>query len=322
VLAGLAVSSAFLGGVTIAFRDTNVEGAELVALSAADAEGRHLVPGTGVPGSMWPLVAAFGAALLVLGIVVDWRFLVLGVLCCLAALVEWMVQSWADRASSDQAYNAKLRGRVMHPIEFPALGVLVVGFVIFGFSRLMLALPKVGSTWTFIGVGVVILAVAVVFATKPTLSKNVLSAVLVVGAVAVLTAGIISIGVGERSFAHSESEQETTNEVGDKASVAATVFSSGGALTPSFLSIPRSLTVTIIFENQNAEGTQRLVVEGAEVTTTSEEGAEVTEPQRFVSADVGEGQRGTVIFKIGKPGEYKYFTEGDGPEATGTIVVP
>lgn len=323
VLAGLAVSLAFLGGVTIAFRDNNLGGAELVALSAADAEGRHLVQASGVSPSMWPLVGAFGAALVVLGAVLDWRFLVLGIAFVGAAVVEWMVQAWADRASGDPAYNAKLRGRVMHPIEFPALGVLVAAFMIFGFSRAMLALPKVGSIWAFIAVGVIIMVVATVFAFKPTLSKNFLSVVLVIGGVGILTAGVIGIGFGERSFAHGEGEAEnSTNQVGDKSNVAATIFSEGGTLLPSFLSLPRSLTVSIIFENRNDEGEQRLVITGPEVTTTGEDGVEVTKPQTFETDAVAKDKRALVTFKIGKPGTYEFRTEGDGPEATGSIVVP
>jgi len=31
------------------------------------------------------------------------------------------VQSWSERASADSAYNAGLRKRLLHPLEFPIL---------------------------------------------------------------------------------------------------------------------------------------------------------------------------------------------------------
>jgi hypothetical protein len=323
VLVGLAVATVFLGGVTIAFRDTNLEGEALAALSAADAEGRHLVPGTGVPPSLWPLVTAFGIAVLALGLVLDERFFLLGVVAAAAGLIEWMVQAWADRASGDQAYNAKLRARTMHPIEFPVLGVLAGGLVVFGFSRLMLALPKNGSIWAFIGLGVVILAVATVLAFLPRLSRNLLSVVLVIGGVGILTAGIISIGFGERSFAeHEQTAEKDTNQVGDKSSVAATVISSGGTFTPASFSIPRSLTVNVIFQNDNPEGEQALVIVGPEITTKAEDGTEKVQAQEFRTGFVGKDKRAVVTFKITRPGQYEFHTEGAGPAASGTILVP
>src|SRR5262245_39998774 len=122
VLGSVAVVTGFLGGVSIAFRDANLEGEALQAVSAADAAARHAVPGTGVPPSVWPAAGGFGAALTAVGLVLDWRLFVLGVAVLVASAVEWMVQAWSDRASSDPEYNARLRGRIMHPLEFPIGG--------------------------------------------------------------------------------------------------------------------------------------------------------------------------------------------------------
>jgi hypothetical protein len=321
VLGSVAVVTGFLGGVTIAFRDANLEGAALEAVSASDAEGRHAIPGTGVPGSIWPAMGGFGAALTAIGLVLDWRLFVLGLAVLGATLIEWMVQAWADRASSDLAYNARLRGRVMHPLEFPILGVAIAGLVVFGFSRIMLAVDEEATVFAFIGIAVVVLAAGAIFAARPKLTGNVLTAVLVVGAVGILVAGIVGIGVGERSFEHLAEEENHGEFVSNNASLAGTVVSEGGQLSPGTVSIPRSLTVNIIFENGNDEGAQRLVIEGPEVTTTDEEGNEVTAPQHIESVPVEKGRRVLVTFRIGEPGDYRMHTEGDGPEAEGTVHV-
>jgi hypothetical protein len=320
VLASLAVVTAFLGGVTVAFRDANLEGAALAAVSAADAEGRHAVPGTGVPPSMWPIFGGFGAALTAIGLVLDWRLFVLGLVVLGATLVEWMVQAWSDRASADPVYNAQLRGRIMHPLEFPILGVAIAAVVVFGFSRVMLTLTKDASVWAFIGIGVVVLTVGSIFAAKPRLSKNILSAALVIGAVGILTAGIVGVAQGERSFGR-ESEVNHGNSVSDNSSVAAIVVSSNGTLTPATLNVPRSLNVNIIFENDNPTGGQRLVITGPDETTTDADGNQVTAPQRVETVPVRAGKRALVTFRITKPGVFQMATEGDGPEAKGTVVV-
>src|SRR5215211_5904148 len=71
VIASVAVVTAFLGGATLAFRDANLGARDVEALSAADAEGHPLVPASGVPPSLWPIVAVYGAAFTAIGLVLD-----------------------------------------------------------------------------------------------------------------------------------------------------------------------------------------------------------------------------------------------------------
>src|SRR5215813_7267651 len=71
VLLSLAAVAAFLGGVTIAFRAVE-------ALSGADAEG--FSRGPRVSPSIWPIVGAFGAGLMVIGLVYDRRWFIAGLL--------------------------------------------------------------------------------------------------------------------------------------------------------------------------------------------------------------------------------------------------
>ena len=175
VLLSLVAVAAFVGGVVIAFRDADVRAPVVEATSAADAEGTGRGPR--VSPSMWPLIGAFGAGLVVIGLVYDRRWFVGGLLVLVATTIEWVVQAWSDRASDDPEYNARIRGRLLHPLEFPILGALAVGLVIFGFSRVMLAIPKSAAVAVFIGLGAVVLVIAAVLSAPRRVSGALLSSV-------------------------------------------------------------------------------------------------------------------------------------------------
>ena len=60
-----------------------------------------------------------------IGMALDTRLFIVGLVVVGLSVVEWAVQSWADRASADPVYNDRVRGRLMHPLEFPVAGLLV-----------------------------------------------------------------------------------------------------------------------------------------------------------------------------------------------------
>ena len=91
---------------------------------------------------MWPIVAALGGVLVVVGLVTYPVVFVFGILALLAATVEWMVQAWSERASADVPFNADVRSRIAHPLEFPILAAVGAGILIYSFSRIMLFLSK------------------------------------------------------------------------------------------------------------------------------------------------------------------------------------
>jgi len=132
-------------------------------------------------------------------------------------VAEWMVQSWAERATGDHAYNQALRNRIMFPFEFPVIAAVVVGFVVLGFSRVLLALPKTGSWVLAAIVAAVILAIASLIAARPRISPSVLTGVLAIGAVAVLGGGIVGAVVGEREF-HPHEDSHGTEDPGAEGS--------------------------------------------------------------------------------------------------------
>jgi hypothetical protein len=202
VLVSLAAASTLVGGVVIAFRDAD---ADVVAKDL----GVEVVPAASPPAgpSYWPVVAAFGSALVVLGLVVGAGVVAVGGFVILAALVEWMVQAWADRATGDPEANRQIRNRIMYPLEIPIAGAVAIGAVVFLLSRVLLALPKMGSNAVAIGIAVVVLTAGFLIAARPKITRGLITAVLVVGAVAVLVAGVVAAAEGEREIEpHTEEE--------------------------------------------------------------------------------------------------------------------
>ena len=195
-----------------AFRDADP--ASLAEVSASDALPRAEPPAA---PSYWPIVGAFGAAILALGAVVGTGLFILGIAVVVIAAFEWTVQAWSDRATGDPEVNATIRNRFMHPIEIPVIAVLVIGVVAVGFSRVFLALPQLGATIAAIIVATLVFAAAAVVATRPKISRSVVSGLLLAGGIAVLVGGVVGAAVGERDFEHHGTEHsEDTEEHSDE----------------------------------------------------------------------------------------------------------
>ncbi|HEY7628947.1 MAG TPA: hypothetical protein VH761_17900, partial [Ilumatobacteraceae bacterium] len=143
-LVSAAVVFALLFGVNYYTRDGNVSAMSQEAV----AEAAAAQPPAG--RSLWPLFAAMGVAAIAVGAVSKPIVLKAGVVVVLAAAVEWMVQAWSERASADPEYNAGLRKRMLHPLEFPVLAAAGLAAMIYSFSRIMLWIDKSGGPVVFI----------------------------------------------------------------------------------------------------------------------------------------------------------------------------
>src|SRR6266540_2504713 len=112
----------------------------------AEAAGLQTVPPVRPAGvSYWPAVAAFGAALTLIGLAAQPVIFIFGLIVLGIVLVEWGVQTWADHATGDPATNRRIRNAVMNPIEFPAAGVLGVAIVVISMSRVFLAVDELNA---------------------------------------------------------------------------------------------------------------------------------------------------------------------------------
>lgn len=194
ILLAAAAISVFQGVVLTAWRDADPR-------AQAQVAQLDTVPPVRPAGtSYWPPVAAFGAGLVVIGLVSDSLVFIAGLIVIGIVLVEWTVQTWADHATGDPAANRSIRNRLMNPIEFPVAGVLAVAFIVLSFSRLFLAVSEHGAVWAAGLLATLILVFGAVFAARPRLSANVVVGILLVAAVAVLGLGIAGGVAGKRDF--------------------------------------------------------------------------------------------------------------------------
>src|SRR5947207_3787763 len=161
----------------------------------------------------------------------------------------------------------------------------------------MLAIPKNAAVVAFIGLGALVLVVAAVLSAPRRLSGAVLSVILVIGGVAVLTAGVVGASTGEREFEahHEDQTKKTSNAVADKANVAAAVTMTGSTLTPDQLELPRTTPVNLLFENHDTVPRQ-LVIEAGQQPKLQPDGQPakdangnaILEPIRFTSDYLGQ----------------------------------
>jgi hypothetical protein len=202
ILIAAAVVSIVFGIVTTAARDAEAE-------AVAQIAGTATVPAVTPAGtSYWPPIAAFGAALVVIGLVAEPLMFVAGLVVLGIVLVEWAVQSWADRATGDPETNRRIRNRLMNPIEYPAAAALALVAIAVAFSRVFLTLSASAAVWVALGIGVVVVLGGFLIASRPRISSNVVVGLLVVVAVAILGVGIAAGVNGTRTFHEHEEEGE------------------------------------------------------------------------------------------------------------------
>lgn len=193
-LVSVALAFALLFGVNYYVRDCNVRATAPDALTGSAAAQQP------ARRSGWPLVGAFGVGLIALGAVTKPIVFKAGIVVVLAAGIEWLVQAWSERASSDPAYNDSLRKRLLHPIEFPVLAAFAAAILVYSFSRIMLFLSKTNGPIAFIIVGVLILSFAVIFALQPTLKRGVIVGICLIGAVGIVSTGAAMAISGQRTI--------------------------------------------------------------------------------------------------------------------------
>jgi hypothetical protein len=168
----------------------------------AEVAGTELAPREPAPAfpAYWPVLGALGVTLVAVGLVVSTAMFLAGFVLLLVALIEWTVLAWSDRATGDVETNRLVRDRVMGQIEVPVIGLLIAGGGVFAFSRMLLSSSEMGSVAVAAMLGVVVLALGVLFATKPRISANVVAGIRAMVAITVVGAGVVSAARGERTI--------------------------------------------------------------------------------------------------------------------------
>lgn len=193
LLVSIGLAATLLGMVSLATRDASPSAlAELVGSEAPPAALAPAHP------AYWPVVGAFGSALVVLGLVISNVLFVVGLLVLLGVLVEWMVLAWSDRATGDPEANRAVRARLMAPFEVPLAGFLIAAGGVWAISRVLLTSSELGAVAVATVLGVVIVATGTLIATRPRLSPNVIASVLGLLAIGIVAAGVVGAARGER----------------------------------------------------------------------------------------------------------------------------
>jgi hypothetical protein len=270
-LASATVAFAFLGGLATFIRDGGAPPGD--AAAAAESPAAQPSPARSVS----PIVGAIGAGLVVLGLVTDQRWFVAGLVFALIALVDWTVQAWAARASGDDAYNDEVRDRTLQPLQFPLLGALGLGVIIFSFSRIMLTTDTDLGPVIFIAAAAIITIFGFIFAARRRPGRHVVASLCVIGVLGIVVPGVWAAAEGEREELAHEDEHfeeerrqcgEETNAADDdapgsvsaKSATTADVVLSGNALYASQsgrntdrIYLQRNTPSTILFKNDNGE---------------------------------------------------------------------
>jgi hypothetical protein len=308
VLVTAAIVAAFLGGFVSWMRDGDPRLTEqgVVGVPAAAA----------VTGTMWPLVGGFALTMMALGLAYDRRIFGVGVVLLIATIAEWMVQSWADRASADPVYNAKVRGRLAHPVEFPVLGFTIIAAVLFGFSRIMLSLPETGAIILFSVVGVLVLAVAVALARMDTSNHKVLTGIGTLSVVALAVGAGIGVSRGEY---HHEEKEEPNRAVAAKSNTLATVRATEGSMVWEHddgvveeIVVPKGIAASVLFRNDTGKKA-KLVVESV-VVKTDEAGVTTEVAFPYETEEIEDGKVKYLTFVEPKAGKFKMTVEAEGGE--------
>ena len=197
ILVALSAAAFLLGAFLSAIRDADAE-------AGAMAAGLETVPEVPAPANVnyWPIIAAFSAAMVVLGLAIGSQMFVIGMVGLTIATAEWAIQAWSDRITGDPAVNASIRARIMHPVEIPVAAVLGIGLFVLAISRILIALPKTGSYLVFAIVPAIIFGVGILVVTKPKLSRSVIAGMLLFGGFAILAGGVAASIAGERELKH------------------------------------------------------------------------------------------------------------------------
>ena len=208
---GLCVASAAIAGLLIAFRDADPE---------AEAQIVHTesVPLTRAPSgtNYLPALGALAFVLLLIGAATQSTGLMYAAVAVLVVVAfTWTLRTWAERATGDDHTNAALYHRFIDPFRVPVLSLLLIAVVAIGFSRVLLAVSKIASVWVFGLVALVFFLVAVLLALKPSSARWVTTAVVIIGILAVIAAGIAGAVIGEREIEHhGESGHSTEGAAG------------------------------------------------------------------------------------------------------------
>ncbi|MBU98592.1 MAG: hypothetical protein CL429_05795 [Acidimicrobiaceae bacterium] len=196
ILIMFAIVSAGLAIMLTAFRDADTD-------AVSELNNGQLPPAQSpVAYNYWPAIGALGLGTLVIGLVTHSAIFTVGLIILITTAFELMMSAWSDRATGDPIANAELRNRLMKPIEVPVLGTVGIAVAVLCASRIFLTVSKSWAIWIAVIMSAVVFLGAVAFALAEKVNRNIVAGILAIGAVGLLTSGVVSAVIGERDISH------------------------------------------------------------------------------------------------------------------------
>jgi hypothetical protein len=195
VLFGGALIALLLAFVLVAFRDADPE-------SLAEVLDVETVPLTKAPSgpNFAPIVGAFAVGLVGLGWVISNILFYSGVALLLVVAATWTLRAWAERATGDDEINHDIYVRFIDPLRVPVVSAILIGFVVLGLSRILLAAPNKNVSAAIFGGAAVLFFVGVIaiYFAPANIRKALTVTLIAIAAVAILAVGIYGVAKGER----------------------------------------------------------------------------------------------------------------------------
>ena len=300
-LVSLTTGLIFIAGINAFIRDANVASDDVSQFSGSAAAAPR------PSSSVWPLVVAVGGALIALGVVIHEVLTITGLVVVLAASAEWLLQGWAESASSDELHNREVRGRLAYTAEMPVAAAIGLGLIVFMFSRVMLGVPTKASTIIAFSIvaTIVLIAGAMISRARSMSAPRMFGLFAVVSAV-LLAGGAVAGFNGEREIKEHKTtayyaeldkcgekeisaDEHASQTVAGKANSSAEVTLDENGLSytrpglnmvqSGVIQLPRSNANNILFRNETSEP-RRFIAEMANVDGS---------PARICTALVEEG---------------------------------
>ena len=316
----LAISLLFLGGIASYVRDGHVLSTDTAAHASAPAAQ------SASGNSWWPLASALSLGMVVVGLIRSPGIFKVGVALSIAMFGEWMITNWSDRASANAAYNEKVRGWVVHPLEIPVGGALLMTVIVLSFSRIMLSVASESGPIIFAVVGTAVLVSGSLVSVRRGVSKRLVGGACAVALVALIGVGLASAFSGERQELSDASEydhyaihpcgeeaeeydESASRAVSAKSSIAATVILKDGELYAEMdgfpdpltsISLQRSYDMTILFRNESV-GEHRMILNYGTVVEDLGGGVMRDSKLQACTALIGEGGEQAITVRIPKP---------------------
>ncbi len=304
-LVSASLALAFLAGVNVFVRDSNVSALDHASFSSSAAAHDSARP------SLWPLLVAVGATTVTLGLVTQRAVFMLGIGALFVGLLEWVVQAWSERASGDRGYNDAARGVMAHPLELPIAAAAGAGVIVYSFSRVMLGLPSKSATVAAFAVaGALVLAVGTLVGLKRAVGKSTLTGALSIAAVALIAGGTVAGFNGREVERHhtpadiadddecgteeTEADEKASQAVAGKSNLIAEITFNGTVLEADLigangrfesLTLPRANPNNVMFRNKSGSEA-RLVID---MHPRADENGKLLGPERICTALVEDG---------------------------------